>query len=283
MVVLYQILNFLSNKIIPIYIIDGVAPQEKNDIIEYRFNKRNKISQKIEILEEKLKTLGNDDENKDKINSEISKLNKNNISINSYEIDKLLELFNIFNIPYIRAKNEADTLISKLYKNNNINACLSEDMDLLVFGCRKMIKFKSNLVIEYDLDYILKKLNMNNNEFIELCILFGCDYLKPLLRLKPEEIYEKYMNRNNITDMFDNYYNSDTIEKYLVDYKNTKNIFINGDDNEIIDDITFNLTPININKLNNFINNNCLNHITDNINYQISHINELIKNRKFGF
>jgi len=83
--------------------------------------------------------------------------------------------------------------------------------------------------------------------------------------------------------MFDNYYNSDTIEKYLVDYKNTKNIFINGDDNEIIDDITFNLTPININKLNNFINNNCLNHITDNINYQISHINELIKNRKFGF
>ena len=124
---------------------------------------------------------------------------------------------------------------------------------------------------------------MNNNEFIELCILFGCDYLKPLLRLKPEEIYEKYMNRNNITDMFDNYYNSDTIEKYLVDYKNTKNIFINGDDNEIIDDITFNLTPININKLNNFINNNCLNHITDNINYQISHINELIKNRKFGF
>ncbi len=280
-----QILNFLSNKIVPIYIIDGIAPQEKSDIIQFRLNKKNKISRKIENLEEEKKNLDKNDDNIDKINNEISKLNKNNVTVHSYEIDKLIELFKIFNIPYIRAENEADTLISKLYKKNIINACLSEDMDLLVFGCRKMIKFSSNLVVEYDLDHILKNLDLNNNQFIELCVLFGCDYLKPLLRLKPEEIYDKYKSINNIENMFDDndYYNSEIIDKYLIDYNNTKNIFINGDNDENINNIKFNLAPININKLNNFIKNNNINQTNDNINYQISHINELIKNRKFGF
>ena len=55
-------------------------------------------------------------------------------------------LFEILNIPYIRAVNEADTLISKLYKTKHIDACLSEDMDLLVFGCKKLIKFNHIII-----------------------------------------------------------------------------------------------------------------------------------------
>jgi len=283
---LNQILHFLSNRVIPVYIIDGVAPDEKNDIIEHRMNKRIKIDKKIKCLEDELIDLDDNKENSDEIisiNNEILKLSKNNIKINSSDIDNLINLFNIFNIPYIRAKNEADTLISELYKKKIINACLSEDMDLLVFGCRKMIKFKTNLVVEYDLDYILKKLDLSNEEFIELCILFGCDYLKPLLRMKPDEIYTKYKNNNSIPQLFNNNYNINTVNKYLEDYRNVKNIFLNGNknDNEKNNRIKLNLEHININKLYDFINDNNMTNY-DGIGYHISHINDLIKNKKFG-
>ena len=168
-----------------------------------------------------------------------------------------------------------------MYKDNVINACLSEDMDLLVFGCKKMIKFKSNSVVEYDLDYITKSLNITSDQFIELCILFGCDYLKPLLRLKPDEIYNKYINSNSIYDVLDSY-NYDIVNKYVKDFNLTKNLFINKDRDDSDYDINIKLSVININQLNDFIDDNCTSQINDNINYEISHINELIKNKKFG-
>ena len=39
-----QIIHFLQNKIIPLYIIDGKAPSEKNDIINLRNNRKKKIN-----------------------------------------------------------------------------------------------------------------------------------------------------------------------------------------------------------------------------------------------
>jgi flap endonuclease-1 len=283
-----QILNFLSNKIIPIYIIDGVAPSEKSKTLELRSNKKMRMSNKIDILTDKLNNLDNDDEDYNTISSEITKLNKSNINISASEINKLIELFDIFNIPYIRASGEADTMISRLYKNKIINTCLSEDMDLLVFGCKKMIKFKSNMIVEYDLDYIQKKLQLNNNEFIELCILFGCDYLKPLLRLNPNEIYDKYINTNNIITLFDDSIDNNIIKNYLIEYDATKKIFMDIDKNEIVPYIIFKLQQIDVQQINNFMNNNCNNNCNkesnnnNNITYQLTHINELIKNKQFG-
>lgn len=281
-----QILNFLSNRIIPIYIIDGIAPDEKNDVIEYRVNRRNKINDKIEMIENKLLELEDNDENKEQIDQlsiDLEKLSKSNIKIHSYEIEKLINLFQIFNIPYIRAKNEADTLISRLYKENKINACLSEDMDLLVFGCKKMIKFKSNIIVEYDLDYITENLKLTYLNFVELCILFGCDYLKPLLRLKPNEIYKLYTSKKNVIDMFDNTsLDFSILSQYIDEFENVKELFLNRDKNDKIPEINFKINTIDINILNNFIKENNCNDINSNYTYQISLINELIRNKKFG-
>jgi 5'-3' exonuclease len=275
-----QILNFMSNQILPIYIIDGTAPIEKSDVINSRNIKKNKINDKIFKLKDKLNNLPLEDNEKNKILNQISKLNKSNINITSTHIYNLTKLFDIFNIPYIRANGEADTLISALYKNNIIDACLSEDMDILVFGCKKMIKFKSSKIVEYDLDYILNKINLNYNQFIELCILFGCDYLKPLLRDKPDIIYNKYKNADNILDLFENN-NSNIINQYIDDFNITKRIFIDSYNKEKIPYIKTEIKEINIDDLYAFINNHCNYFSNTNIKYQISHINYLIKNNKF--
>ncbi len=275
-----QILNFMSNQIIPVYIIDGTAPIEKNDIINSRNLKKDKILLKINKLEDSLnEPLLNEDE-KNKILNQIKKLNKSNINITSTHIYNLTQLFDIFNVPYIRASGEADTLIAALYKKNVIDACLSEDMDLLVYGCDKMIKFKSNNIIEYDLEYILEKINLSKNEFIELCILFGCDYLKPLLRDKPDVIYNNYNNSNNLKDMFKDYTNQSTVDKYIEEFFNTKNLFLKSANEENFGYVNIKPKYIEINKLYDFINNNCDFFQSANLKYQISHINFLIKTNK---
>ena len=279
---LNQILNFMSNQIIPIYIIDGIAPNEKNDVINLRIIKKEKINEKLTILKNKLKIDSLNSIEKNKILKQINKLNKNNINITSNHINNLTKMFDIFNIPYIRANGEADNLIAKLFKKNVIDACLSEDMDILVFGCKKMIKFKSNKVIEYDLDYILKKLNIDNNSFIEIAILFGCDYLKPILKNKPDEIFTNYNNCKKFSDLFNEInLDKEIINKYIDDFYKTKKIFKNLKD-ENLSYSQINVKIIDYNLLNEFLNNICNYTFNKNTKYQISHINYLIKTKKFS-
>ena len=261
-----QIIKFLQNKIIPLYVIDGKAPIEKQNAIKHRLNRKNKINDKIELLKKQL-----NNNNFELINKKIEKLEKSNINIDSTKIDNLLLLFDIFNVPYIRAIGEADLLISDLYKKNIINLCLSEDTDLLTFGCKKIIKIYKKKIYEYDLDFILKNIDINYDQFVEICILLGCDYLKSKIKLNVFDIIKSYKNNT----LFQN-----LSEKYLKKFNDTKNIFTQ----KILNDysIHININYININELIIFIQNNCSDTNFNKFKYQISYINSLIKNNKFS-
>jgi 5'-3' exonuclease len=261
-----QIIHFLQNKIIPLYVIDGKAPIEKQDAIKQRTNRKNKINEKIEILKSQI-----NDDNKELIIKKIDKLNRINLNLDFTVINTLIHLFQIFNVPFIRATSEADILISDLYKKNIIKSCLSEDTDLLTFGCKKIIKIFKKQIYEYDLDFILQKMNVNYDQFIEICILFGCDYLKSNLKLNVFEIVQSYK---------DNIIFSTLSTKYKDKFNSTKQIFTQ---NYLQDyHIHININYININDLILFIQNNCQELNFNKFKYQISYINSLIKNNKFN-
>ena len=135
-----QIINFLNNRILPIYIIDGLAPSEKSDLIKTRNEKKNRLDNKIEQLKDEMLSELNDTK-RNELNTKIKNLTRTNIKINKTDINNIIQLFKHLNIPYIRANGEADALIGLLYENKSIDSCLSEDMDILVFGCKKMVKF----------------------------------------------------------------------------------------------------------------------------------------------
>ena len=263
-----QIIKFLQNKIIPLYVIDGKAPIEKQKSINHRLNKKNKINDKIEFLKNQ---LYDDNVDIELIKKKIQKLMKSNINIDSNLINNLINLFNIFNVPFVRATGEADVLISDLYKKNIISLCLSEDTDLLTFGCKKIIKIYKKQIYEYDLDLILKNMDINYNQFIEICILLGCDYLQSNLKLNVFDIIKSYKNNTIFQNLSD---------KYIQKFNNTKNIYTQ----KILDDyyIHINIDYININELIIFIKNYCSDTHYNKYKYQISFINSLIKNNKFS-
>ena len=239
-----QIVNFLSNRIIPIYVFDGVAPSEKSDVIKSRNNRKNRIEGKIQKLKLEV-NIENNQKQIDILNKKIHSLNRSNIQITRTDINNLLDLIKYFGIPYIRARGEADALIGILYENNTIDVCLSEDMDILVFGCKKMIKFQKKQIYEYDLNFILNKLNITNDQYMNMCILFGCDYLKPLIKTSPIEIYNNIyystvqsLIKNSIPD---NYY----YKKYIGDFDKAKKVFLNSRNNEEIRKYNFQIKKKN--------------------------------------
>ena len=58
-------------------------------------------------------------------------------------------------------------------------ACLSEDMDMFVYGCPRVLRYLSLLkanVVLYDLAGILNRLKINFQDFQDICVLSGTDY-----------------------------------------------------------------------------------------------------------
>ena len=89
------------------------------------------------------------------------------------------QLLIAYGITYLEAINEADELCGYLMENNLVDGCISDDMDMFVYGCNKVYRYLSLLnstVVQYDLRKILQSLNLTIDEFKQICILSGTDY-----------------------------------------------------------------------------------------------------------
>lgn len=90
------------------------------------------------------------------------------------------------NISYVVAPYEADAQLAFLEQQGIVDGVITEDTDLLVFGCRKclykldnngnavLIRLIENLTSVTD----LQMRDWTLNDFRRMCILSGCDYLK---------------------------------------------------------------------------------------------------------
>ena len=275
---LNQISKLLSNNIIPIYVFEGIPPEEKKEVIQMRYEKKNKLKERIKILEESLINASCQDD-KDDIEKEIKRLSRQVIQIKKNMLDSLKEMLDILNIKYINSIGESDSMCNYLYKNNFVDAIISDDMDILVSGVKYMIKFEYKKVVLYDLDLILDKINLDHIRFIEMCVILGCDYVKPIPKLNMERITELIytdLSLEQIITVINNTHINTKVQTLLdmnndidthiierlyrnpLDYITAKNIFIKACDDEIVG--TFNIETfnkeINIEELEEFIDTN---------------------------
>lgn len=169
---------FKYYKIIPIFVFDGKPPKEKLEIIEKRNNDKLIAETKYNSLQ-KLLTITNDSNKKNDIIECINSLKKKFIRLKRSDIINVRNLLDAFGVYYIEAIGEADELCAKLVIKKYAYACLSEDMDLFLYGCPRVLRYLSLVnqnVIMYHLDKILLDLNLTFKEFKEICVLSGTDY-----------------------------------------------------------------------------------------------------------
>ena len=225
----------------------------KKKILLKRENKKEEIlKKKIIILKKTLQTNPNDIMIIEKI-KHLEKLSK---SISTNIINDVKNLLNILNIQYFDAVGEADYMCAKLCKSDIVDACLTEDMDFILFGSKIIINFKKKGIVNYfDKKYILNKMNLTDEQFTELCIILGSDYHQFKIKIKPLNIYTNLLKYNNINNWILNEEN-DYIRNYLYNCLNIKN-FIKKTFNETYfpTNISTKIQLINIKDIQKFFNN----------------------------
>ncbi|CAI8618745.1 unnamed protein product [Vicia faba] len=100
---------------------------------------------------------------------------------------ELIQVLKQENVQYIVAPYEADAQMTFLAISKQVDAVITEDSDLIPFGCPRIIfkmdKFGQGVQFQYSMLQKNKELSFegfNRQMLLEMCILSGCDYLPSL-------------------------------------------------------------------------------------------------------
>jgi hypothetical protein len=178
---MYLMLSVFRNyNIIPIFIFDGKPPPEKRELLQKRKYDKKEAEEEYNKFK---KTLDNnkhmDDADKQEIIYNMDMLKKKFISINKNDTEKIKNLIRAYGATYYDAPGEADELCAMLTIKEKVWGCLSEDMDMFVYGCPRVIRYVSLLnhtAVIYDVKGILDNLGITQKELREICLLSGTDY-----------------------------------------------------------------------------------------------------------
>lgn len=171
-----QIRLLTDNRITPVIVFDGGdLPAKKITNDKRKAERRENIKKAIELEE-----MGMISESYD-------------YYIRSIEIsqDLLVPLFEKLrqkNIEFIVAPYEADAELAYLAYNRFVDMVITEDSDLLVYQCPLSV-FKldkdgnCNVIRRERLLRLLSSCSLNQKQFVEVCVLAGCDYLPSVPRM----------------------------------------------------------------------------------------------------
>jgi hypothetical protein len=172
-----MITTFKYYGITPIFIFDGKPPEEKKDVLKQRYMDKQAAEAKYNELKLKLETVAPDE--KTEIAVELDKLRMRFIRIKREDIDQVKLLMESCGVQYYDAAGEADHMCAKMVINKQAWACMSDDMDMFVYGCTRVMRHISLLnhtVIFYNTNGILRELQIHMKHFREIMILSGTDY-----------------------------------------------------------------------------------------------------------
>jgi 5'-3' exonuclease len=190
----YMMLSlFRHYQIEAIFVLDGKPPAEKKALIEIRRNEKNMNIIKLKDLKHRLSL--SEDLNfveKAQIENQIVELSRKTVKVTIECIEKIKILITGFGMSFYQAKREADEVCAYLTITGLVYACLSEDNDMFLYGCPRVLRYlnlSNHSIVLYDFKKILLELGFSHEEFSTMCICSGTDYLA-----NERDIFEIYEN-----------------------------------------------------------------------------------------
>ena len=179
--------DFITYNIRGIFIFDGKPKQNKQTELNVRKEQKEKAWQDYKKLVDNNSTNTN----------QMQWLKQQSTKINKNDIANVKELMDKIGIQYTVAPYEADEVCAKLSIEKQVY-CMSDDMDMLVYGCKHVLRnvnFDTKTATLYKLDDILNYLQLSYEDFKRLCIVSGTDYYKSNKNIF--HIYNKYQHSSN--------------------------------------------------------------------------------------
>jgi 5'-3' exonuclease len=179
--------DFITYNIHGIFIFDGKPKQNKQKELIFRKEQKEKAWQQYKKMVDDNSTNS----------SQLELLKKQCTKINITDVANVKELMDKIGAKYTVAPFEADEVCAKLSVEKKLY-CMSDDMDMLVYGCNRVLRnvnFDTKTATLYKLDDMLDYLQLSYEDFKRLCIVSGTDYCK--FNKNIFNIYNRYQNSSH--------------------------------------------------------------------------------------
>lgn len=197
----YRTCKLLEAGIKPVYVFDGKPPQLKSGELQKRKVAREAAEKKLE----------------EAAAADVQKFEKRLVRVTRSHNDDVKQLLRLMGLPVIESPSEAEAQCAQLAKEGLVYAVATEDMDALTFGTPRLIRNLSSgtgdKVKEFDLNKSLSGMGLDHKQFVDLCILMGCDYCSSIKGIGPKkglDLIKKFstienilIEKYNITDFVD--------------------------------------------------------------------------------
>jgi len=185
-------IRFISEGIRPVYVFDGKPPQFKSGELTKRREKREKAEEALKAAEES----GNIEEQ--------DKQSKRLVRAGTKENEDCIKLLTMMGVPIVRAPCEAEAQAAALARAGKVYATATEDMDALTFRTpiqvRKMTFANASKADIQQINYekAIAGLGLTHDQFVDLCILLGCDYCDTIRGIGPKTALKLIREHENI-------------------------------------------------------------------------------------
>ncbi|KAG6663072.1 flap endonuclease 1 isoform X1 [Carya illinoinensis] len=191
-------IRLLEAGIKPVYVFDGKPPDLKKQELAKRYSKRADASQD---LAEAMETGNKED---------IEKFSKRTVKVTKQHNEDCKRLLRLMGVPVIEAPSEAEAQCAALCKSGKVYAVASEDMDSLTFGAPRFLRHlmdpssRKVPVMEFEVAKTLEELNLTMDQFIDLCILSGCDYCDSIRGIGGQTALKLIRQHGSIENILEN-------------------------------------------------------------------------------
>ena len=245
--IFYKTANYLALNITPIYVFDGKPPSNKGDTIKARQERvaTSKLAMEQATSEE------------DKNN-----LEKQTIRLTKEHVDDIKQLLELMGVSYVQAHGEAEAYASEMCRKGMVDYVVTEDMDTLAFGCPRMIRTcldksikRKDIISIIDLDEVLQGFEITYDEFVDLCILCGCDYCENIPRVGNKTAYSLIKKHRSIESILPAVKNIP--DDYETKYKESRDLFKMYHDKLDLQQLSIHHSNWDLEKLYTFLVNDC--------------------------
>jgi flap endonuclease-1 len=238
----YRTLRIVDSGIKPLYVFDGAPPKLKSGELAKRFQRKAEANEGLEEAKE----TGTAEE--------VEKFSRRTVRVTREHNQECQRLLKLMGIPYIIAPTEAEAQCAVLARAGKVYAAASEDMDTLCFDSPILLRHltfseqRKEPIQEIHLDKVLAGLNMerkqvsllskikptgsDGEQFVDLCILLGCDYLDPIPKVGPHTALKLIRDHGTLERVVE-WMQKDEKKRYIIPddwpFADARELFFNPD------------------------------------------------------
>mmetsp|Transcript_27356 Transcript_27356/g.38172 ORF Transcript_27356/g.38172 Transcript_27356/m.38172 type:complete len:373 (-) Transcript_27356:107-1225(-) len=194
----HRTIRIMDSGLKPVYVFDGKPPQLKAGELANRKESKEKAKAELKKAEES------------GTQEEVNKFKRRLVRVTKEQNEDCKKLLRLMGVPFVNASGEAEAQCAALCKAGLVYGTATEDMDALTFGTPILLRHltfseaRKLPIVEINLKRALEDMEYTMDQFIDFCILCGCDYTLAIRGIGPKSAYKLIKEHKNIETVLEN-------------------------------------------------------------------------------